>query len=78
VTMHTGRPLHRAVESEDQEHVRFLFSWSVNRYFIGAVGETVLRFAEEDAEGEEGHLDCVPQEITLRNLYEIIGILYNE
>lgn len=74
VTMHTGRPLHCAVESQDPEHVRFLLSRGADPNLIGAVGKTPLQLAEQDAECEEDRPDSGLQETTLKNLYEIINL----
>jgi ankyrin repeat protein len=46
VTFHTGTALHRAVESEDPEHVRFLLRRGADRSIRGVTGMTPLEVAK--------------------------------
>jgi ankyrin repeat protein len=46
VTFYTGTALHRAVESDDPEHVRFLMRRGADRTIKGAMGMTPLEVAE--------------------------------
>ena len=47
-TPYTGTPLHRAVESGDLEHVRYLLSRGADWSIQGAMGMTPLELAERD------------------------------
>jgi ankyrin repeat protein len=47
--VYTGTALHRAVESEDPEHVRFLLRRGADQNIKGVMGMTPLEVAERYA-----------------------------